>query len=71
MSGSINYNKFIKKMKKLGFTGPYAGGKHLFIQKEGLDLAIPNPHHRKDIGAGLLARILKQAKISKRKFDKA
>lgn len=69
MSSSINYNHLIKKMRKLGFQGPYSGGKHLFMRNEEIDVVIPNPHHRKDIGPGLLSRILKQAGISKNDFS--
>lgn len=69
MSGSINYNQFIKKMRKLGFEGPYSGGRHLFMTREEKDLVVPNPHHRKDIGPGLLSRILKQAGVSKKDFE--
>ncbi len=68
MSGSVGYNKFIKKMRKLGFQGPYSGGKHLFMRKGDIDLVAPNPHHRKDIGSNLLSRILKQAGVSKEEF---
>ncbi|NQU77279.1 type II toxin-antitoxin system HicA family toxin [Candidatus Falkowbacteria bacterium] len=69
MSGSINYNKFISKMKKLGWQGPYSGGKHLFMRKGEIDVVVPNPHHRKDIGLNLLSRILKQARVSKKQFE--
>lgn len=71
MSFSIDYNKLIKKMRKLGFCGPYSGGKHLFMRKGSIDVVIPNPHRRKDIGPNLLSKILKQAGISKQKFEAA
>lgn len=71
MSSSVNYNKFIKKMRKLGFYGPYSGGKHLFLRRVDTDVVIPNPHHCKDIGSNLLDRILKQAGVSKEEFRKA
>ncbi|MBU4331910.1 type II toxin-antitoxin system HicA family toxin [Patescibacteria group bacterium] len=70
MSTSINYNEFIKKMRKLGFQGPYSGGKHLFMRRRGADLLVPGPHHRKDIGPDLLLRILKQAGVSKKEFER-
>lgn len=43
---SINYNKFIKKMRKLGFEGPFSGGKHLFMTRGDVDVMVPNPHGR-------------------------
>jgi len=45
-------------LQKLGFDGPYHGGKHPFMVKKDLVLTIPNLH-RKEIGVDLLARILK------------
>ena len=50
----------MKRLRKFGFVGPFAGGKHLFMIKGERRLAIPNPH-RQEIGAALLSRILKQA----------
>ena len=40
----ITRNNLIKKLKKLGFSGPYSGGKHQFMINGSLRLAIPNPH---------------------------
>lgn len=64
----VNYNQFVKKMRKLGFSGPFSGGKHLFMKMGDALIIIPNPHKRKDIGVDLLIRILKQAKVSKEEF---
>jgi len=38
----------------VGFIGPFAGGKHEYMQKGVRILTIPNPH-RDDIGPKLLA----------------
>jgi len=40
----IKRKELIHYLKKLGFTGPYSGGKHQFMQKDDLTLTIPNPH---------------------------
>ena len=66
---SISRSNLIKRLKKLGFDGPYSGGKHQFMIKENLRLAIPNPH-KGDIGIDLLSRILKQAGISNAEWEK-
>lgn len=58
--GPIKWNTLIKYLRKLGFYGPYSGGKHQFMEKENLTLRLPDPH-KPDIGTGLLTRILKQA----------
>ncbi len=67
--GSINRKDFIRALKKAGFEGPYAGGKHEFLVKGNLRLTIPNPHQG-EIGKDLLSRILKQAGISREDWEK-
>ena len=64
----IKRRELIRRLKKLGFTGPYSGGKHQYLVKDHFKLAIPNPHQG-DIGPGLLARILRQAHISREEWD--
>jgi predicted RNA binding protein YcfA (HicA-like mRNA interferase family) len=55
----------IKRLRALGFTGPHSGkGKHPeFMVKGTLVVKLPNPHSR-DIGEGLLKRILEKADIT-------
>jgi predicted RNA binding protein YcfA (HicA-like mRNA interferase family) len=55
--------KIIRKLKKLGFSGLYSGGKHQFMTKESLKLRTPNPHKAGDIKDPLLREILKRADI--------
>lgn len=59
----IKRQKLIRRLEKLGFTGPYSGGKHPFMMKGVLRLTIPNPH-KSDISGPLLKRILEQGNIS-------
>ena len=51
-------------MRQLGFEGPFEGGKHPYMIRGDIVLTIPNPH-RQDIGVALLARLLKQAGVSR------
>lgn len=60
----------MQKFRRLNFDGPYAGGRHLFMKKNGLKVIIPNPHSR-DIDKSLVAEILKQAGISEEDWDNA
>jgi len=60
----ISWSKFVKRLRKLGFEGPYQGGKHPYMVKGNLVLTIPSPH-RKEINIDLLSRILRQAKIDR------
>jgi predicted RNA binding protein YcfA (HicA-like mRNA interferase family) len=55
-------------LKRLGFTGPYAGTKHQVMVKQTVRVRIPNPH-RGDISIGLLAEILRQAGISRDEWE--
>lgn len=59
----ISWKNLVRRLKALGFDGPYSGGRHPYMIKADLVLTLPNPH-RGDIGIGLLKRILKQAGIS-------
>lgn len=54
----------IRLLRLNGFDGPYSGGKHQFMRKDGLKLTIPNPHQG-NLDVGLLNRLLKQALISR------
>ena len=67
--GPIKRRDLIRNMKSFGFEGPFSGGRHQFMIKDDITVRIPNPHER-DIGRDLLKRILRQAKISKAKWEK-
>jgi predicted RNA binding protein YcfA (HicA-like mRNA interferase family) len=64
----VSRRKLIQNLHHLGFEGPYSGGSHQFLIKGELRLMIPNPHTG-NITAALLARILRQAKISRQEWD--
>ena len=64
----VSWRELVRRLHKLGFRGPYEGGRHPYMVREDLVLTIPNPHRRK-IGAALLLRILKQADISREEWN--
>jgi len=66
--GPISRKDLVRHLRTIGFDGPYSGGKHSFMIKEDLTLTIPNPH-KGDIGRELLARILRQAGISRQQWE--
>jgi len=68
MPKPISWRKLVQNFQKLGFEGPYSGGKHLFMKKEALKIHIPNKH-KGDIGAGLVNEIIRQAHIDKEDWD--
>ena len=66
----IKRKEFVRKLKALGFGGPFAGGKHEFLRRgDGLKITIPNPH-QKEISGFLQKIILTQAEISVEEFLK-
>lgn len=62
--GPIKRKDLLRYLRQFGFAGPYSGGKHPFMLKGDITIRVPNPHQA-DIGKELLARILRQAGISK------
>ena len=68
MPKNISWRKLAQKFKKLGFDGPFSGGRHLFMEKEELKVHIPNPHGE-DISKHLVIEILRQANISRDEWD--
>lgn len=60
----------MQKFRKFGFDGPYPGGRHLYMVKDGLKIRIPNPH-KGDISKFLVVKILNQAGISHEEWDNA
>lgn len=67
--GPIKRKDLIYYLRQIGFDGPYSGGKHQIMIKGNLTLRVLNPH-QSDIGKELLARVLKQAGISKEDWEK-
>jgi predicted RNA binding protein YcfA (HicA-like mRNA interferase family) len=66
--GPISRRELIRALCAAGFDGPYAGGKHPFMLKGDLTLTVPNVHQG-DIGRELLARVLRQAGISREEWE--
>lgn len=62
--GSIKRVSLIARMKKLGFHGPFSGGKDQFLLRGTTRVVLPNPHAG-EIETSLLARVLQQAGISR------
>jgi predicted RNA binding protein YcfA (HicA-like mRNA interferase family) len=58
----ISRGDLIRRLRALGFEGPFAGAKHHFMRRQDRTVRIPNPHGS-DIGVPLLREILRQAGI--------
>lgn len=63
----ISRNKLIKKLRKLGFEGPFIATLHQYMLKEKQKIFIPNPHG-KDIAVLLLRRIIQQLNTTVEEF---
>lgn len=56
-------SELVGKLRRLGFMGPFSGGRHSYMKREGYRQIIPNPHGT-EISAELVKEILRQAGIS-------
>ncbi len=66
--GPIKRQDLVRYLRLVGFEGPYSGGRHQFMLKADTTIWIPNPHQG-DIGRDRLARILRQARISRDEWE--
>ncbi len=64
----ISRRELIRRLRALGFIGPFVGGRHSFMCRGQLKLRIPNPH-KGDISISLLKEILRQAEISENEWN--
>ncbi|MBI2371167.1 MAG: type II toxin-antitoxin system HicA family toxin [Deltaproteobacteria bacterium] len=68
--GPIGRRDLIRGLRNLGFEGPFSGGRHQFMVRDDVVVAIPNPHG-KDIGIELLSRVLRQAGVTRSEWENA
>jgi len=64
----ISRRELIRRLGRLGFDGPFTGGRHEFMVRGERRLILPNPH-RGEIGVDLLARLLRQAGIEREDWN--
>jgi hypothetical protein len=66
--GPIKRSDLIYYLRRIGFTGPYAGRKHEYMERGARTLRIPNSH-RGDVSRELLGEILREAGISRDEWE--
>jgi predicted RNA binding protein YcfA (HicA-like mRNA interferase family) len=67
----LKAKEVIKKLKRLGFAGPFPGGKHVRMVHREKGLIIPIPMHKgKDVSVGLIRAIINEAGISREEWLK-
>ncbi len=67
--GPIKRADLIYYLRRLGFTGPFSGGKNQLMLREQSRLILPNPH-RGVISVQLLARLLREAGIERDEWER-
>ena len=66
----VSRRELIRRLSRLGFDGPFSGGRHEFMLRGDLRLTLPNPH-RGEIGLALLTRLLDQAGVSRDEWEQS
>ena len=67
--GPISRTDLVRSLREIGFVGPYVRGRHQYMVKGQLKLTIPNPHQG-NISRDLLARILRQAGVTRDEWER-
>lgn len=63
----VSRRELVRRLRKLGFEGPYSGTGHEYMVRGDQFVPIPNPH-RREIGVNLLIEILKEAQVSREEW---
>ncbi len=66
--GPVSRRELVRALRRAGFEGPFAGTRHDFMRRGEVTVRIPNPH-RGDISRDLLARVLRQADLSREEWE--
>jgi len=62
-------DKVIKKLRRIGFNGPFPGGKHIRMVSSKTGKVIPIPAHKgKEVSIGLIREIINEIGISKKEW---
>ncbi len=64
----VSRGELIRRLKKLGFAGPFPGKKHQYMIRDATLVIIPNVHHGQEIHADLITEILRKARISREEW---
>lgn len=61
----LKSNEVIRKLRALGYNGPIPGDRHVHMVHYASQKIIPVPSHgNKDVGVGLLRKIVRDAGVS-------
>ena len=68
MAKAASRREVVRRLRRLGFGGPFPGGRHEFMVRERLKLYLPNPHGG-ELSAGLETRLLREAGIAEEEWE--
>ncbi len=63
----VSWRELVRRLRLLGFDGPFEGGKHPYMIRGDIVVTVPNPH-RGDIGVELLLRVLRAAEVNREEW---
>ncbi len=63
----VSRRELVARLRRLGFDGPYAGGRHAFMERGKVRVPIPNPHHG-DLSTALLREVLRLAGVQEEEW---
>lgn len=66
--GPIKRRDLIRSLRRLGFSSPFVGGKHQFMERGAVTLTLPNVYEA-DISVRLLKRILREGQITNEEWN--
>lgn len=68
MPKPISRRELIRKLKGLGFEGPFLGAKHQYMLKGNHKIFVPNPHGT-DIGVPIVRKIIQQIGLDPKHWE--
>jgi len=63
----VSRRDLIRRLRYIGFEGPFSGGRHEFMMRGTRRLILPNPH-RGEISTDLLSRLLRQVEVTREEW---
>ena len=70
MPKPLSRREFVRKLRQLGFNGPWSGKRHEYMERNKVIALLPNPHG-KDFSVGFIKEMLKQIGLTNEEFDAA
>jgi len=66
----LKAEQIIRKLRKLGFAGPIAGGRHVRMVRLETNQIIPVPMHKgKDVSVGVIRAIIREVGITPEEWN--